>query len=57
VTQFADEKTHHLRREDELHLPRRAGAEHGIPTMMGKESAGMSRVKAAIITTQSDSLP
>jgi hypothetical protein len=25
---------------------RRAGAEHGIPTMIGKEFAGMSRVKA-----------
>jgi hypothetical protein len=29
----------------------------GIPTMIGKESAGMSRVKAAIIMTHSDSSP
>ncbi|MBB6142959.1 hypothetical protein HNQ77_000903 [Silvibacterium bohemicum] len=38
-------------------LLRRAGADHGIPTMTGKESAGMSRVKAAIIATQSDGSP
>jgi hypothetical protein len=29
----------------------------GISTMMGKESAGASRVNAAIITTQNDGLP
>jgi hypothetical protein len=29
----------------------------GIPTMMGKESAGAARVKAAIIMTQSESSP
>jgi hypothetical protein len=38
-------------------LSRRAGAERGIPTMTGKESAGASRVKAATITTQSDGSP
>jgi hypothetical protein len=38
-------------------LSRRAGAEMGIPTMTSKECAGMSRVKAAIITTQSDNSP
>jgi len=36
---------------------RRAGAEHGIPTLISKESASTSRVKAIIITTQSDSSP
>jgi hypothetical protein len=29
----------------------------GIPTMTSKEIAGLSRVKAAIITAQSDSSP
>jgi hypothetical protein len=29
----------------------------GIPTMTGKESAGASRVKAAIIMAQSDGSP
>jgi hypothetical protein len=29
----------------------------GIPTMTGKKSAGMPRVKAAIDTTQSDGSP
>jgi hypothetical protein len=29
----------------------------GIPTMISKGFAGMSRVKAAIITTQGDGLP
>jgi len=29
----------------------------GIPTVMGKESAGAPRVKAAIITPQNDGLP
>jgi hypothetical protein len=29
----------------------------GIPTMMGKEFARASRVKAAIITAQNDGLP
>ena len=36
---------------------RRSGAEMGIPTMIGKEAAGASRVKAATITTQSDNSP
>jgi hypothetical protein len=36
---------------------RRAGAEIGIPTMASKEDACLSRVKAAIITIQSDGLP
>lgn len=40
-----------------MYALRRAGAEHGIPTMMGEESVGMPRVKAAIITNQSDSSP
>ena len=34
-----------------------AGAEMGIPTMMGSESVGTSRVKAVIDTTQSDGSP
>jgi hypothetical protein len=38
-------------------LSRRAGAEMGIPTLTGKESADMPRVKAAITTTQSDASP
>jgi hypothetical protein len=38
-------------------LSRRGGAEMGIPTIIGKEFAGMSRVKATIITAQSDGLP
>jgi ethanolamine transporter EutH len=42
---------------DHVGFSRRGGAEMGIPTMDGKESAGTSRVKAAIITTQSDSSP
>jgi hypothetical protein len=29
----------------------------GIPTIMGKESAGAARVKAAVITSQSESSP
>jgi hypothetical protein len=29
----------------------------GIPTIIGKEIAGMSRVKAMIITAQSNGLP
>jgi hypothetical protein len=36
---------------------RRAGAEMGIPTMMGKESAGASRVKVTITTAQSEGSP
>jgi hypothetical protein len=35
----------------------RGDAEMGIPTMIGKEAASASRVKAASIATQSDSSP
>jgi len=42
---------------EELHDARRAGADMGIPTMTGKQSAGVARVKAAVITTQSGSSP
>ena len=47
------------RRGAENHVPfsRRAGAEMGIPTMIGKEAASASRVKAVTITTQSNSSP
>jgi hypothetical protein len=38
-------------------LSRRAGAEMGIPTMISIESASTSRVKAVIITAQSDGSP
>ena len=36
---------------------RAAAREMRIPTMAGKESAGMARVKAAIITTQTERSP
>jgi hypothetical protein len=37
----------HTHDGDELmYALRRAGAEHGIPTMIGREFAGMPRVKA-----------
>lgn len=42
---------------EELHDTRRAGADIGIPTMTGKQSAYVTRVKAAVIATQSDSSP
>jgi hypothetical protein len=42
---------------EELHDPRRAGADMGIPTMTGKQSACVTRVKVAVIATQSDSSP
>lgn len=38
-------------------LSRHADAEMGIPTMTGRESAGMPRIKAAMTTTQSDASP
>jgi hypothetical protein len=41
----------------ELQIVGCAGAEMGIPAMISKEFAGMSRVKAAILTAQSDNSP
>ena len=46
-----------VRSGDDVCGLRRAGAEMGIPTMTDKGSAGASRVKAAIYTTQSDDSP
>jgi hypothetical protein len=42
---------------EELRDPRRAGADIGIPTMTGKQSAYVTRVKATVIAIQSDSSP
>jgi hypothetical protein len=52
-------REHRLRdaKDTVLHVPRHACAEMGIPTMTGKQSACVARVKATIITTQSDSSP
>lgn len=36
---------------------RRAGAEHGIPTLAGKQSAGPPWVKAAASTTSEECSP
>jgi len=41
----------------ETRNPRRAGAEHGIPTMISKQSAGMPWVKARVNTTSEECSP
>jgi hypothetical protein len=46
-----------LRSGDDVCCLRRAGAEMGIPTLIGNESADMPRVKATSITTQNDGSP